>query len=66
MKLLLINGSPHKEGCVFTALSEVAGALQQQGIETQIFHIGNKLIRKFALPAGSAWRQDIAFLPTIL
>ena len=44
MKVLLINGSPHKEGCVFTALSEVAGALEKNGIETEIFHIGNKPI----------------------
>ena len=34
-KVLLINGSPHAEGCVFTALTEVAGALNQNGIETQ-------------------------------
>ena len=27
-KVLLINGSPHREGCTFTALSEVAGALE--------------------------------------
>jgi multimeric flavodoxin WrbA len=40
MKVLLINGSPHKEGCTYTALHEVAGALEKQGIETKIFHIG--------------------------
>ena len=43
MKVLLINGSTHKEGCTFTALSEVAGTLKKNGIETQIFHIGNGL-----------------------
>ncbi len=42
MKVLLINGSPHKEGCTYTALSEVAGALNENGIQTQIFHIGTK------------------------
>ncbi len=42
MKVLLINGSPNKEGCTYTALTEVAGALQNNGIETEIFHIGNK------------------------
>ncbi|MDF3001957.1 MAG: flavodoxin family protein [Bacillota bacterium] len=42
MKVLLVNGSPNKEGCTFTALSEVAGALQKHGIETEIFHIGRK------------------------
>ena len=45
MKVLLINGSPHANGCTFTALSEVAKALNEQGIETQIYHIGNKPVR---------------------
>ena len=41
MKVLLINGSPHKNGCTYTALNEMAGVLQQAGIETTIFHIGS-------------------------
>lgn len=41
MNVLLINGSPHKHGCTYTALCEVAKALNQQGIETEIFHIGS-------------------------
>ena len=40
MNVLLINGSPHKTGCTYTALTEVAKALQADGIETEIFHIG--------------------------
>lgn len=44
MKVLLINGSPHKEGCTFTALSEVAGALNRRSIATEIFHIGTRPI----------------------
>ncbi len=42
MKVLLVNGSPNKEGCTYTALAEVAGALQKNGVETEIFHIGRK------------------------
>lgn len=42
MKVLLVNGSPHKEGCTYTALCEVAQTLNQEGIETEIFWIGNK------------------------
>ncbi|GHV36098.1 FMN reductase [Bacteroidia bacterium] len=42
MKVLLINGSPHSEGCTFTALSEVATALKADGIETEIIQIGDK------------------------
>lgn len=44
MKVLLLNGSPHPHGCTFTALSEVAGALGKNGIETEIFQIGNQPI----------------------
>ncbi len=44
MKVLLINGSPHKEGCTFTALNEIANTLQKNGIESEIFHIGEKPI----------------------
>ena len=40
MKVLLINGSPHAKGCTYTALSEVAAALEKQGIETEIFQVG--------------------------
>ena len=45
LNVLLINGSPHENGCTYTALSEVAGQLNKNGIETRIFHIGTGLIR---------------------
>ena len=41
-KVLLINGSPHPHGCTYTALTEVAGALEKRGIETKIIQIGTK------------------------
>lgn len=44
MKVLLVNGSPHREGCTYTALCEVANTLNREGIETEIFWIGNKPI----------------------
>ena len=44
MKVLLINGSPKKAGCTFTVLNEVAKSLNEEGIETEIFHVGNKPI----------------------
>ena len=44
MKVLLINGSPHKEGCTFTALNEVAKTLEKNGIETEILYLGVKPI----------------------
>ena len=40
MKVLLVNGSPHKEGCTYTALCEVAKELNNEGIETEIFYAG--------------------------
>ena len=45
MKVLLINGSPRKNGCTYTALKEVADAIEKSGIETDIFHIGTGLVR---------------------
>ena len=42
MKVLLVNGSPHKNGCTYTALCEVAKTLNAEGIETEIFWIQNK------------------------
>lgn len=45
MNVLLVNGSPHKDGCVFTALSEVAKALEQNGVASEIFHIGNRPVQ---------------------
>lgn len=45
MKVLLINGSPHKEGSTYTALNEVAKSLNDNNIESEIVHIGTKAIR---------------------
>jgi len=40
MKVLLINGSPKQFGTTFTVLSEVEKTLNQEGIETEVIHIG--------------------------
>lgn len=45
MKVLLINGSPNEQGCTYTALSEAAGALNECGVETEIFWIGRGAVR---------------------
>lgn len=44
MKVALVNGSPHKNGCTYTALCEVAKTLNEEGIETEIFWIGPKAL----------------------
>jgi multimeric flavodoxin WrbA len=45
MKVLLINGSPHKDGNTFLALNEIAKQLKTQDIESEIFWIGTKPVR---------------------
>jgi len=45
MKVLLINGSPRKEGNTFIALSEVASALENNGVKTKIISIGKKAVQ---------------------
>lgn len=42
MKVLLVNGSSRKNGCTNVALSEVARALNEEGIETEMIFIGNE------------------------
>lgn len=44
MKVLLINGSPHKKGCTFTALEEVENQLKANGIDTETLWIGTGAI----------------------
>ncbi len=45
MKVLLFNGSSNTHGCTYTALEEIASALQNNGIETEIIQIGKDAIR---------------------
>lgn len=45
MKVLLINGSPKSNGNTAIALQEMVKVFEQEGIETEILHIGNKDIR---------------------
>lgn len=44
MKVLLVNGSPHKEGTTYHALSEAKATLEKEGIGAEIFWIGAKPI----------------------
>lgn len=45
MNVLLINGSPHQNGCVFTALSEISSTLAAENVQSEIFWIGNQPVR---------------------
>lgn len=41
MKVLLLNGSPHKNGTTATALGELAKTLNEEGVETEIIQVGH-------------------------
>lgn len=44
MKVLLVNGSPNGHGCTYTALKEIEKTLRAEGVETEMFYLGNKPI----------------------
>lgn len=45
LKVLLLNGSPRRNGNTFTMLSEIEKQLQKNGIESEIFQLGNRPVR---------------------
>jgi len=45
MKTVAFNGSPNKEGNTYHAIKMVAAELEKEGVETEIVHVGNKVIR---------------------
>lgn len=45
MKVLLINGSPKKNGNTAYALNQMAEVFAAEGVEAEILHIGNQPIR---------------------
>lgn len=45
MNVLILNGSPRKEGCTARALREVADTLRQEGIDAEIIEVGRRDIR---------------------
>ena len=44
MKVLLVNGSPHEKGATYAAMTVIAEALANEGVESEIFWIGNEAI----------------------
>ncbi len=45
MKVLMINGSPHENGCTAAALKIVATALAEDGIDSEIIWLGQGAVR---------------------
>jgi len=54
MKVLILNGSPKKEGNTYTALREMELTLNEQGIDTELIHVGNRAIRGCTACGGCA------------
>ena len=45
MKVLILDGSPRRNGCTARALEEIEKTLHEEGIETETVLVGNKDIR---------------------
>ena len=45
MKVMLVNGSPHAKGNTALALDEMRKVFAEEGVETELVHIGNQAIR---------------------
>lgn len=61
MKVLLVTGSPHKDGVTNLALEEIAKALKNNDIESEIFWIGNKAISG-CIGCGACFKTKRCFI----
>lgn len=55
MRVLLVNGSPHANGSTYTALHEMEQIFLENGIETEMLHVGNQHIRG-CIACGSCYK----------
>ena len=58
MKVVAFNGSPNKKGNTYNAIKTVAAELEKEGIEVEIVHVGNKLIRGCIACGGCSRNQN--------
>lgn len=61
MKVLMINGSPRAKGNTYTALNEMRKVFEEEGIETELLHIGNQDIRSCIACGGCAQKGKCVF-----
>lgn len=61
MKVLMINGSPRANGNTYVAFREMEKIFKEEGIETEILHIGNKDIRSCIACGGCAEKGRCVF-----
>ncbi|WP_321334898.1 flavodoxin family protein [uncultured Bacteroides sp.] len=58
MKVVAINGSPHKKGNTYHALTEIGKQLQENGIDFEIIHLGNQMIHGCIACGGCGKSRD--------
>lgn len=58
MKVLMLNGSPRKDGCTYTALGRIAEALKENGIESEIFQAGDPVLENVKAAAEKMKEAD--------
>ena len=58
MKVLLLNGSPRKNGCTYTALNVVADALKAEGIDAEVFQAGDPDMENVKAAAAKLKESD--------
>lgn len=61
MKVLMINGSPRADGNTYTALNEMRKIFEEEGIETELLHIGNQDIRSCIACGACAQKGQCVF-----
>ncbi len=61
MKVLMINGSPRAKGNTYTALNEMRKVFEEEGVETELLHIGNMDIRSCIACGGCAQKGKCVF-----
>ena len=57
-KILLLNGSPHAHGCTAAALEEMIRTFEEEGMTTELIHVGNKSVS----PAAAVPNLENVFL----
>jgi len=57
MKVLLLNGSPHRDGCTATALKEMTKEFDKKNIEWEIYNIPHTPVRG-CIACGKCYNSD--------
>ncbi len=65
MKVILVNGSPRKNGCTYTALCEVKETLEKNGIDAEIFQVGAKPLIGCTACGGCAGKGKCIYEDTV-